>query len=300
VLSEADIRRAIEGFVREHGRLPSVGSLRRRFGWRLGESRARQAIQAYRENAPSGEETPMLDAEIPAPRAPRRDEWPQIAAPCLVISDLQIPAHDPAWLQHCVERAIGMGIRRLLIAGDLVDFTHLSRWPAEHHYSAEDELEDAHAVLRWLRVYMSEIHLIPGNHDDRLAKRLDRQLSTRAVLELGVKRNLDGVYVHWHHHARVGRTWLVVHPGNYSKTPPAVARELAATHHRNVAMGHDHLFALGFDTSGNYFCISYGMMADPARLAYAHRELRRAPQMQQGALIIDAEERPILLHPRLP
>lgn len=254
-----------------------------------------------REDSPPPPPQPQtIGVSLPEPRAPRRDDWPRIPAPALILSDLHVPSHDPAWIKHCVERAIGLNVRRLVIAGDLLDFGHLSKWGQERDWTTEDEVQDARLLVMWLRQYFESIHIFPGNHDARLSRMLNRELSSRIVLEWITGANeAPNVAIHWHHHAYVGERWIVAHPRNYSRLPAKPALELAMNLRRHVAIGHTHKFALSRTPDGHHWAVEIGMCADAARMAYKQQELSTHPKSSLGGLIIDATERPILLHPEL-
>jgi len=200
---------------------------------RLGE--ANEAPLAQEEKPPQ----PEPFATLPPPKAPVAHEYPRIPAPALVISDLHVPAHDPEWLSRVVSAAVSQNIRRVVIAGDLLDFGHLSRWGQERAWTTEEEVEDAGQIILWLRQYFSEIHLLPGNHDDRLSRAIDRELTTRKLLQwISRAHDHPGTHVHWHHHAYVGETWVVAHPAQYSRVPTRPADQLTAKLRKHVAIGH--------------------------------------------------------------
>jgi hypothetical protein len=212
-----------------------------------------------------------------------------------VRSRIRVRAASCALVEQACREALGRGVRRLLIAGDLIDAKNIAKWSAERSHRLEDELDVARRVIAALAGAF-ETHIILGNHDDRIAKKLDRELSTHRVLEwlLG-----DGVKVYRHHQAFVGQGWLVAHPGSYSRLPGKPALELSAKYSRHVAIAHTHKWTATRDTSGGRWIIELGGCFNPRSMDYIHRELRTFPHPQQGALILTRAEQPVLLHPEL-
>lgn len=223
-------------------------------------------------------------------------DYPTLDAGVLVISDLHIPYHDVNWIAKCVEIAHRMKITKLIIAGDLLDSKQLGKFADQSEHTLEEEIDQAHQLVLWLRSKFEQIDVFPGNHDARFARAIGNQISTSKLLEWACG---GAATIHSHHHAYVGQTWLVAHPGVYSRVPGRPAEQLAAKFQRSVATAHTHKWAISTDVSGNHWIAEIGACANPRLFGYTHRELRTFPAHQQGALIIDNEERPHLLHPRL-
>jgi hypothetical protein len=244
-------------------------------------------------------ETSRDSIGLELPESPREvvSDYPTIRDGVLVISDLHVPTHSKEWLERVVAHAVKQNVRRLLIAGDLLDGTNMGKHPSNSGEVFEQELELARQVVAWLRQYFSEITVFAGNHDAWFARRIDGQISTAKLLEWVCG---DGVKViRFFEHCLVGDRWLVSHPGVYSRMPSKPAYDLCAIFHRNVAVAHTHKVAMARDVSGKFWALEMGMMGDPRRVAYVHQTLRTYPRHQQGALIIHEGGRPELLHPDL-
>lgn len=293
----------IREFYARNGRLPSVSTVRCWEKWRIGRQAAQRLIEAALSAAPTVPtvSTPArreLDVPFPAPRAPLLDGWPTLRAPALVFSDLHVPSHHEEWIRHIVSEALKKGVRRAVIVGDLLDFGHLSRYPKESRWSPQEELDDLLVLMQWLLQYMTEVHVLPGNHDDRLANKLDRKITTEWFLAR-MFQTIPGapIVTHWHHHAYLGQRWLLAHPKTYSRTPTQPALELAKAFGRSVAVGHTHHFNVG-----RYYgrwAAEIGMTADARRMDYKQAELTTHPSAELGALLILEDERPVFLHPDL-
>lgn len=299
-----NVRAVAEAYLKEKGHLPAPSTLRTHVARKCGNwpslALAKRVVADLGYTPHTDPAIPNLNGtplSIPATPWQQRDwsDYPQLQPPILILSDLHIPYHDPRWIEQACREALGRGVRRLLIAGDLIDAKNIAKWSAERSHRLEDELDVARRVIAALTGAF-ETHIILGNHDDRIAKKLDRELSTHRVLEwlLG-----DGVRIYRHHQAFVGQGWLVAHPGNYSRMPGKPALELSAKYSRHVAIAHTHKWTATRDASGGRWIIELGGCFNPRSMDYIHRELRTFPYPQQGALILTRAEQPVLLHPEL-
>jgi len=295
------IEARIEDFYKREGRLPALSTVRDWADYKINRKLLSATLTTVADrllNPPaSPTPTPIPTITLPAPRAPIASDWPQIPLPALVFSDLHIPAHNNEWLHHIVQQAIQMKIRRAVLVGDIFDFGHFAKWPNGSRWNAEEELEDVVAVMAWLAQYMNEVYLIPGNHDDRFANRIDRQISTSWLLKQTTLAHQGIFHVVKHHHAYLGQTWLAAHPRTYSRSPGQPALDLAKAYNRNVAVGHTHHFNIA-----RYFgrwAVEIGMTGDERRLEYKHKELTTHPSSELGALIILENEKPVFLHPHI-
>ena len=262
----------------------------------------------YREYKDSGEykhAIKQIDKEkikeshfVELPESPIRDfdNFPEIDAGVLILSDLHFPYHDKNWIERCVAYAVGKGIRILHVNGDLVDFTNISRHGMIPNYDTDRELSYATEFFKWAKQYFSEIHYTLGNHDIRLSKKADGQVSTKKFMELVAGNNAQ---VYEHHQAYIGRTWLAAHPANYSKVAAKVGVDLAIKFHKNVVYAHTHKVSMGFDASGKFVSIESGGCFVPEKMAYTNIELSNFAIQQRGAVIIHADETYEHLHDRV-
>jgi predicted phosphodiesterase len=286
----------------QNGEYPNVKTVRENV--RGGNAQISQIYSAFRklELEPTKERIDKIEKEnspfVELPESPIRnfDNYPEIEAGCLVLSDLHFPYHDKNWIERCVVYARKQSIRRLVIGGDLLDFTNVSRHGMIPNYDTDREVDYAQKFFKWAKQYFDEIFVFPGNHDSRASKKLDGQLTTKKLLQL-IVADLGTVYEH--HHANIGKTWMTVHPANYSKVAAKVSLDLIAKFHKNVASHHTHKLSMAFDPSGKYLAIETGGCFDPAKVAYTHIELSSFPAQMQGALIIHEDESYEHLHDRV-
>jgi len=223
-------------------------------------------------------------------------KYPRIEPPALIMGDIHIPYHHAQWMEKVVRIGKRYKIRKVIIPGDLFEMKYFSRFPKLNDSVVEEEIDICRQILNWLKSQFREVHVFPGNHDERLARKLEGKIRFKKFLEW---ITYEAINVYEHHQVYVGNTWLIAHPGNYSQTNTEPAKTLAEKFHKNVAVGHTHKWSMGKDRSGKYWAIEIGMCADYDRIEWLHRELTKHPIPQLGALIIDINEKPILLHNEL-
>jgi predicted phosphodiesterase len=99
--------------------------------------------------------------------------------PCGVLCDVHIPYHDMRTVQGWVNDCDRMGVRSILLNGDILDFYQLSdylRDPSKPRM--RDEIQKGRQFLEYLRGKFPRSRIIykEGNHDERLK----RYLASRA------------------------------------------------------------------------------------------------------------------------
>lgn len=250
------------------------------------------------------EPPPAALPKIPRGDAPPLDAAARLATTsALVISDLHVPYHNADLLQ----RAIDLKNRRfpevdqLIIAGDLFDFASISRHPKDGREAAiNDELKTAGAVLRELLRPFSRAYILPGNHDERLAKKLEAHVPMRFLIDgcLGGDRpdceiittEYDYVYLD---HPEPERQWIIGHPSHYSGQGGRTPAQIAELEHRNCMTGHNHVIGLSQSPSGRYIGVDIGHMTDPHKHLYVRRRLTKYPRWSAGfAVIVDGYAHP--------
>jgi predicted phosphodiesterase len=214
---------------------------------------------------------------------PRLDQPPTIGD-CLILADIHVPYHDAPFINRCVDIALGMGIKEVAIAGDLLDYNAFSPFDPNVVDTLEAEYAAAENFLGILAGAFARVLRIKGNHDARLDKRIGyHQLpAERARRILTDKPN---VVFSDYYHCLCGE-WRIAHPKNASTVPGSVAAKLAGKYHCNVVAGHGHLFGVAQDISAHYVGIDSGACVDPARLEYIEARMNTRPCIYQGAVIL--------------
>lgn len=211
--------------------------------------------------------------------------------PIAVTADWHIPLVDYAYANRFIEHATGAGYQTLAIAGDFFNHDALSAF--DYKQASADlrtELREANNIMGQLVDQFEKIIFVWGNHDARLHKALQYQVSFSHAMRMcfgdigeeALKKiefsNLD--------HFWVNDETYICHPKNYTQQPLATARKLAGKVQANVITAHSHHAAMGYDVSGKYVCVEAGGLFDASRTAYLQRSTT-FPTWKQGYSLID-------------
>ena len=239
----------------------------------------------------------------------RYNDVPMVEADdVLVMSDVEAPFHDALWCSDVIGLAKKWGIKTVILAGDFLHFTSLSKFTKpmmsedgdneDAEVEVSDEIESAAAFSDVLLNNFERIVMVLGNHEDRLTKRLAVATRVSIIRQLLGYRFEDRFEIYPYYQCVVKAStgvWRVAHPRNYSIIPIRVASRLADKYQCNYIAGHGHDW--GETTSvGGYYAAACGCCVDPERLAYTTLRDNASPKMQQGAWMLH-DGRPVLLHP---
>jgi hypothetical protein len=192
----------------------------------------------------------------------------------IIISDIEIPDHNPLYLLLALYTAMAHGIKKLVIAGDLIatDQKGLVAWVATWVEQGELNYEDAIAlvvsILREFEKWFDIIIVIEGNHDDRVARATQGQVHFGMLLN-GTTKVVYSRYSYLHLNTSRGLVWIV-HPSNFSGDPITLGQKLYSNHspkgHWIVA--HCHRRQDGWSPDGEYEIHALGTGRDPERTKY--------------------------------
>lgn len=142
--------------------------------------KARNAIRYYRGSKGQSNRD-HLSAESYVPKvtmpSPEPEDWkPYIfersSYPIIVGGDAHIPYHDQDALELFIERAVEMGARTILLAGDWLDCYQLSRWEKDpRKRSIKEEIGAFKDVIEVIKAATdAKIVYKLGNHESRLER----------------------------------------------------------------------------------------------------------------------------------
>jgi len=229
--------------------------------------------------------------EIPESDYKIYDEPLIMSGNALVIPDLEAPFHHAEFLNKIVGLANAWGIRKLILAGDIIHLESLSGWGANWSATTgkktdySDEIHAAKKVASALTFAFDEIHYVIGNHDDRYLRRMSVAMEAAELLGLlGVDRTKWKIAPYYFSFLESGgETYRIEHP---KVSGMNAARSLAAKFHAHILMGHSHRWAVEWDISGNFWAIQMGHCVDERRLMYAAQRSTGAPMHKLGAVIV--------------
>jgi predicted phosphodiesterase len=204
----------------------------------------------------------------------------------LVLGDIEVPEHDVQTLEQALAISDKFNLDTLIINGDFIALDSFSTWVRSMVYKLafKDELEPAIEILKIFLSHFDRIFLNTGNHERRLAKRVDGELTIGDFF-----KHLTGVsyseYAFCYLHSG-GKEILVCHQDNYSKRPLQVASDIAAVKHTNVICGHTHILSQSRDRSGKYFIVDGGSGRNPERTMYKAILTNTFPEWQLGFVMV--------------
>jgi predicted phosphodiesterase len=227
----------------------------------------------------------------------------------VIISDIEIPDHDPAMLQAALLVAKSKNIKTLVIAGDLLATDnmaltrHPKRWALESETTFETAIMLTREILNTFLAWFDRIYIFSGNHDDRISLATGGQLWMKTLLD-SVKQDgkevlfsrYSGMYV------QLSRGILyIAHPENFSSTPVSLAqqiyRKINGPYHDprdlvpridkcHIVIGHTHLMNSGMSQDGARECHALGTCRDPMKTQYINEKVNKHNVWVQGFMYI--------------
>jgi len=222
----------------------------------------------------------------------KEDKPFRISGDALIVGDVHVPYTD--WELAGMVSAVGasLGIKTLIIAGDLFDLDVFSLWsPVTLQASWGDERRAATALVNeWLQTF-EEIIIITGNHDRRIQRKLDGQFGAIDFLNLlGFGHEPRVMWSNWGHMIvdTPRGEWRVTHGKQYSVNQLVVADQMALKFDQNIMSHHEHHLAIGHDRYKRHVVVNNGCLVDPEKLAYVNLDDTKMAGMIRGfATIID-------------
>jgi len=235
----------------------------------------------------------------------------------LVLSDVHAPRHDALLLTRAMKVAKTAGIKRLIIAGDLLDFDQISRHPKQggKMLSAAEAIAVGVKILDQLTGWFDEIIVLKGNHDARLQTLVERAAENRseAAKTLALLAPGDEQLEHRQRYIKILSNWItnlaprtapkvkflaqpvcflfgppglphwrVTHPRAYSRHAPTVEKKLSIKFDQPVLGTHGHIFGLSITPNGKYPVCQFGCSTRPEAHYYLFENETDHPKWVQG------------------
>ena len=196
----------------------------------------------------------------------------------LVIGDTHFPFEDTDLLKRAVSDAKALGIRNMLVAGDIVQGDNASHWPKDVAvYSQDLEME---RVAEWAVWFCSQFDLVmwfPGNHDRWHVRHADGLATFRGEVWSWLRhvdqRDIENLMLS--EYDRVTLTsgdedWTIAHQRKYAKMPGSVAQKMINSFRTNVIVPHQHYSGVYTDENGFNVGIDIGGMFIAEAFHYAN------------------------------
>ncbi len=212
------------------------------------------------------------------------------ATDAIVIADIEIPDHSPKMLKLALLTAMKHGIKRLIIAGDMIatDQTALNDWvrvwKEEHEISYATAIDLTRAILTNYGFWFDDIQVITGNHDDRIQRKTGGEIYMEMLLHDTPAKFTRYPYMFMN---MGDRHWTYIcHPRSYSSNAASslgirlynktVAPDGSKCH---VVLGHTHLAQSAVSPDGLREIHALGCMRDHA--VYKDRTSTRMPEWKR-------------------
>ena len=283
-------------------------------------------VRVLRQQAPDDADRGHLRAEelvadLNVGRVPEPQDFSRVtrvSGDVALISDVHAPLHDARWLARMCEAAKKMGIRRLVLGGDFMDFSEISRFPRDRRrVDAVEALRASVALIDQLaKAFPEGIWSIKGNHELRLERLIHdatfgrgsaatvladfeqeeaEALSFRAryvaVLDDWTRKvapSAVGV-VHWLPEAEIEidgpageRPWRVIHQRNGSRNATIEATNHWQRHQQPVICTHTHVVGMRLAPDGRTPLVNLGCATVEGWHEYAYREPGGYPHWQRS------------------
>lgn len=253
-----------------------VGELARRMNLNPNTLRARRSElkKSYEPNLPRN--------VITVREKPLHLETPN----ALILNDLHAPYHNREMLRRALvlTQRDFPHIRDVCIGGDLFNFDRISRWgndtPAS---SVTQDLKKGREIVKELARIFDRVWVISGNHDQRLAKKLDAVVTMEDLLGVDAPAK---VYCSDFEYMEIGDDWLLVHPRNYSGMGGKTPADIALLEHKNVVAAHNHVTGRQQSKCGRYLGIDSGHLTDPEQHFYLKSGMTTFARWNAGFVII--------------
>lgn len=214
----------------------------------------------------------------------------------LVFSDMHVPHQNRVMLRRAIyiAKRYFPHIQDVAVIGDTWDWASLSRHPKNAPAeSMDDSLEKGADLYRILGQYFKDIWVTNGNHDERLALKLDSPFTLKRLFNSAFGSewpkarmhisDFDYLYVD---HKDSARRWMLGHPSHYNSRAGATASEIADLEGLNVATGHSHVIGFQQSKSAKFLGVDVGHMTDPNRHYYIQRRQTKFTRWNSGFLVI--------------
>ena len=164
----------------------------------------------------------------------------------VVISDLQVPYHDPVAIRNVVAFIKRFKPDQVITIGDEIDLPQISRWTEGTPGWFEQTLgsdRDATVEILW---DLQVTDMIRSNHTDRLYNVIMKKIPAFLALpELKFEKfmKLDELGIKFHRKPlEFAPDWIAIHgdEGSVKPTPGLTALEAARRHGKSVVCGHTH------------------------------------------------------------
>ncbi len=212
----------------------------------------------------------------------------KLSGDIITISDV----HVPFWHRGLFDKMYGIAkkfkIPTLGINGDFLNLDSFSHWVTGFRgvEATESEFESASYVLLKALEVFDKIYITQGNHEDRLMKILQGQVTAKRFFRMINDQIGKRIIVDDYPFFDVGKDYRVVHPQQYSGMGGRTPAKLADKLQKHIISGHNHHWGIQFSQNGKWMGIDQGMGGDPEMINYHAMSVTTNPEWQNGFTMI--------------
>lgn len=205
----------------------------------------------------------------------------------VVLSDLQIPYHDPKAANAAAALIDHVQPDELACVGDEIDSPQPSRWTkgmaGEYEATLQRDIDATHEMMKFFRRLIprgTPFHVSRSNHGDRVetyVRRYAPALSSLPILKIDALLGYEELGITYHRQPyELAPGWLLMHgdEGRLALAPGATALGLAKRAGMSVVCGHTHRAGLMHWTEGtarktrSRWGLEVGHMMDARKASY--------------------------------
>lgn len=218
---------------------------------------------------------------------------PQMDGDAVVISDIHAPFTDYDFAEKPNLVGEYYGVKRLIIAGDLVDGASQNNFRKKvKPPTFTTELDTARKLLAYYAEWFDEIWYIMGNHDDWFFENADGNVSVHDMYNLLRGDELQGKLILSPYDRATlnssGELWTLPHQADVSTFSLKIGEQLAWKYQTNVIVPHQHNHAIGYDRYGRYIIADIGGLHDQNKMSYMQLKTSTRPEFDKSfAVVVD-------------
>jgi len=211
----------------------------------------------------------------------------------IIINDVHLPFTNYDLAQRVVDVAGYYDITTMVIAGDLLDMDSQSTFKRKvRSVPLAQEIDAARELLAYYAQHFTRIWVMPGNHEERLLKHLDGELTFDLFTDLirPPDPELVDVFMFTPYDQITidsgGHEYMVVHQRNSSAISLKIGESLAWKYQKNMIVTHQHNSAKGYDKYGRYLIIDSGGLHNQKRTPYMGLKTSTGPVHDEGFVTV--------------
>lgn len=226
-----------------------------------------------------------------APNNPDPAKHLNTGEPILIIGDVHCPMQSAKWTHLALEAAFKFGCKSIIVNGDLIDATQISRHMGlefRRRGILEDDMDAAEKFMSLMCGQFEKVFYTLGNHTARLIHKFNGELSIQRLMKMIY--NDEKVICTQKTWMKVNQNTRVLHPRAYSQIRGKLTADLCQLYQCHILTGHHHHSATSASKDGKWQAIEVGCLADIEKFSYVQDNMGNFPQMMNGFAIMFPDE----------